>query len=68
MGHSVFSSLVDPKAPFSWSEEEIADLYDHTTVLLAAEGETILSSCVLVITCVCHSIPWGRGHRGKREC
>ncbi|NP_001404132.1 methyltransferase-like protein 22 isoform 4 [Mus musculus] len=27
----------DPKAPFSWSEEEIADLYDHTTVLLAAE-------------------------------
>lgn len=27
----------DPKVPFSWSEEEIADLYDHTTVLLAAE-------------------------------
>nr|XP_044986112.1 methyltransferase-like protein 22 [Jaculus jaculus] len=27
----------DPEVPFSWSEEDIADLYDHTTVLLAAE-------------------------------
>ncbi|XP_004456194.1 methyltransferase-like protein 22 isoform X1 [Dasypus novemcinctus] len=27
----------DPEVPFSWSEEEISDLYDHTTVLLAAE-------------------------------
>uniref|UniRef100_A0A8C6RZS2 Methyltransferase-like protein 22 n=1 Tax=Nannospalax galili TaxID=1026970 RepID=A0A8C6RZS2_NANGA len=27
----------DPNVPFSWSEEDIADLYDHTTVLFAAE-------------------------------
>nr|XP_048289124.1 methyltransferase-like protein 22 isoform X2 [Myodes glareolus] len=27
----------DPKVPFSWSEEDINDLYDHTTVLFAAE-------------------------------
>lgn len=27
----------DPAVPFSWSEEDISDLYSHTTVLLAAE-------------------------------
>ncbi|XP_069859613.1 methyltransferase-like protein 22 isoform X1 [Dipodomys merriami] len=27
----------DPAVPFSWSEEDIADLYSHTTVLFAAE-------------------------------
>ncbi|XP_058536881.1 methyltransferase-like protein 22 isoform X1 [Ochotona princeps] len=27
----------DPEVPFSWSEEDISDLYAHTTVLLAAE-------------------------------
>ncbi|XP_016054872.1 PREDICTED: methyltransferase-like protein 22 [Miniopterus natalensis] len=27
----------DPKVPFSWSEEDISDLYSHTTILLAAE-------------------------------
>lgn len=27
----------DPKVPFSWSQEEISDLYDHTTILFAAE-------------------------------
>uniref|UniRef100_A0A2K5S7X3 Methyltransferase-like protein 22 n=1 Tax=Cebus imitator TaxID=2715852 RepID=A0A2K5S7X3_CEBIM len=27
----------DPEVPFSWSQEEISDLYDHTTILLAAE-------------------------------
>ncbi|PNI44166.1 METTL22 isoform 8 [Pan troglodytes] len=27
----------DPEAPFSWSQEEISDLYDHTTILFAAE-------------------------------
>uniref|UniRef100_A0A2K5I2Y6 Methyltransferase-like protein 22 n=1 Tax=Colobus angolensis palliatus TaxID=336983 RepID=A0A2K5I2Y6_COLAP len=27
----------DPEVPFSWSQEEISDLYDHTTVLFAAE-------------------------------
>ncbi|XP_037363525.1 methyltransferase-like protein 22 [Talpa occidentalis] len=27
----------DPAAPFSWSEEDLTDLYEHTTVLLAAE-------------------------------
>lgn len=27
----------DPKVPFSWSEEDISDLYNHTTILLAAE-------------------------------
>lgn len=27
----------DPEVPFSWSEEDVSDLYGHTTVLLAAE-------------------------------
>ncbi|XP_006867313.1 PREDICTED: methyltransferase-like protein 22 [Chrysochloris asiatica] len=27
----------DPAVPFSWSQEDISDLYNHTTVLLAAE-------------------------------
>ncbi|XP_006895282.1 PREDICTED: methyltransferase-like protein 22 [Elephantulus edwardii] len=27
----------DPEVPFCWSEEEVSDLYSHTTVLLAAE-------------------------------
>ncbi|XP_051488179.1 methyltransferase-like protein 22 [Apus apus] len=27
----------DPKAPYSWSEEEIADLHDHCTVIMAAD-------------------------------
>ncbi|XP_007647823.1 methyltransferase-like protein 22 isoform X2 [Cricetulus griseus] len=27
----------DPKVPFSWSEEDVRDMYDHTTVLFAAE-------------------------------
>ncbi|NXL52066.1 MET22 protein, partial [Podilymbus podiceps] len=27
----------DPKAPYSWSEEEIADLRDHCTVIMAAD-------------------------------
>nr|XP_014705441.2 methyltransferase-like protein 22 isoform X6 [Equus asinus]XP_014705442.2 methyltransferase-like protein 22 isoform X6 [Equus asinus] len=27
----------DPKVPFSWSEEDVSDLYSHTTILLAAE-------------------------------
>ncbi|XP_051703349.1 methyltransferase-like protein 22 isoform X5 [Oryctolagus cuniculus] len=27
----------DPEVPFSWSEEDVCDLYAHTTVLLAAE-------------------------------
>lgn len=31
----------DPEVPFSWSEEDVSDLYGHTTVLLAAEGEGV---------------------------
>ncbi|XP_045676910.1 methyltransferase-like protein 22 isoform X3 [Phyllostomus hastatus] len=27
----------DPEVPFSWSEEDISDLYNHTTIMLAAE-------------------------------
>ncbi|XP_020828648.1 methyltransferase-like protein 22 isoform X2 [Phascolarctos cinereus] len=27
----------DPQVPFSWSEEEISDLYAHTTVIMAAD-------------------------------
>nr|XP_045239050.1 methyltransferase-like protein 22 isoform X3 [Macaca fascicularis] len=27
----------DPEVPFSWSQEEISDLYNHTTILFAAE-------------------------------
>eukprot|EP00069_Balaena_mysticetus_P020634 bmy_02823T0 len=33
------SLFTDPEVPFSWSEEDISDLYGHTTILLAAEGE-----------------------------
>uniref|UniRef100_A0A3B3ZZ65 Uncharacterized protein n=1 Tax=Periophthalmus magnuspinnatus TaxID=409849 RepID=A0A3B3ZZ65_9GOBI len=29
--------LSDPEEEFSWSEEEVADLYDHTTVIIAAD-------------------------------
>ncbi|KAK2490558.1 hypothetical protein MC885_020682 [Smutsia gigantea] len=28
---------MDPVFPFSWSQEDISDLYEHTTILLAAE-------------------------------
>ncbi|XP_028943406.1 methyltransferase-like protein 22 [Antrostomus carolinensis] len=31
----------DPEAPYSWSEEEIADLHDHCTVIMAADGRKI---------------------------
>ncbi|KAK7877411.1 hypothetical protein WMY93_031874 [Mugilogobius chulae] len=27
----------DPEEEFSWSEDEVADLYDHTTVIIAAD-------------------------------
>ncbi|XP_068941558.1 methyltransferase-like protein 22 isoform X2 [Petaurus breviceps papuanus] len=27
----------DPQVPFSWSEEEISDLYAHTTIIMAAD-------------------------------
>ncbi|XP_074136598.1 LOW QUALITY PROTEIN: methyltransferase-like protein 22 [Sminthopsis crassicaudata] len=27
----------DPQVPFSWSEEEISDLYAHTTIIIAAD-------------------------------
>ncbi|XP_054247224.1 methyltransferase-like protein 22 [Indicator indicator] len=27
----------DPEAPYNWSEEEIADLHDHCTVIMAAD-------------------------------
>lgn len=30
--------VTDPEALFSWSEEEIADLHDHCTVIMAADG------------------------------
>lgn len=44
-GHKVcFCSFLDPEAPFSWSQEEISDLYDHTTILFAAEGKKISPS------------------------
>ncbi|XP_041432718.1 methyltransferase-like protein 22 isoform X2 [Xenopus laevis] len=28
----------DSESPYSWTEEDIADLYDHTTVIIAADG------------------------------
>lgn len=37
-----FFLLSDPEVPFSWSEEDLSDLYDHATILLAAEGESAL--------------------------
>lgn len=33
--------VTDPEAPYSWSEEEIADLHDHCTVIMAADGRKI---------------------------
>lgn len=33
--------LPDPEAPYSWSEEEIADLLDHCSVIMAADGREI---------------------------
>lgn len=33
--------LTDPEAPYSWSEEEIADLLDHCSVIMAADGREI---------------------------
>lgn len=36
---SGLSSSTDPEVPFSWSQEDVSDLYSHTTILLAAEGE-----------------------------
>lgn len=40
LGHSIVFPA-DPEVPFSWSEEDISDLYDHTTVLFAAEGKEV---------------------------
>lgn len=34
------SPFTDPEVPFSWSQEDVSDLYSHTTILLAAEGKT----------------------------
>ncbi|KAM4632353.1 methyltransferase-like protein 22 isoform 1-T2 [Discoglossus pictus] len=31
------SLCTDPDIPYSWSEEEIADLYDNTTIIIAAD-------------------------------
>lgn len=33
--------VTDPEAPYSWSDEEIADLHDHCTVIMAADGRKI---------------------------
>lgn len=33
--------LTDPEAPYRWSEEEIADLLDHCSVIMAADGRKI---------------------------
>uniref|UniRef100_A0A8D1AUI2 Methyltransferase 22, Kin17 lysine n=1 Tax=Sus scrofa TaxID=9823 RepID=A0A8D1AUI2_PIG len=35
--NSHLTATGDPEVPFSWSEEDVSDLYGHTTVLLAAE-------------------------------
>ncbi|XP_060028378.1 methyltransferase-like protein 22 isoform X2 [Erinaceus europaeus] len=35
--NSHLTATGDPKVPFSWSQEDISDLYSHTTILLAAE-------------------------------
>lgn len=32
---------VDPVNPYSWSEQEIAELHNFTTVILAADGKKI---------------------------
>jgi len=33
--------VTDRAAPYSWSEEEIADLHDHCTVIMASDGRKI---------------------------
>nr|XP_031543075.1 methyltransferase-like protein 22 isoform X7 [Vicugna pacos] len=35
--NSHLTAAGDPEVPFSWSEEDVSDLYGHTTILLAAE-------------------------------
>lgn len=35
----VVSSLSDADSEFGWSEDEISDLHDSTTVIIAADGE-----------------------------
>lgn len=30
--------FVDPEVEFSWTEEEVADLYDNTSFIIAADG------------------------------
>lgn len=42
--NDLFPSFPDPDVLFSWSEEDISDLYNHTTILLAAEGKNSLCS------------------------
>lgn len=39
--HTIAFFVTDPEAPYSWSEEEIADLHDHCTVIMAADGRKI---------------------------
>lgn len=35
---SDWSALVDADVEFSWTEEEVADLYDNTEIIIAADG------------------------------
>uniref|UniRef100_A0A452T9P2 Methyltransferase-like protein 22 n=1 Tax=Ursus maritimus TaxID=29073 RepID=A0A452T9P2_URSMA len=35
--NSHLTAAGDPEVPFSWSQEDVSDLYSHTTILLAAE-------------------------------
>lgn len=53
----MLSFPIDPEVPFSWSEEDISDLYAHTTVLLAAEGERLghAHTCALCVLAPEHS-------------
>lgn len=40
--------FVDADMEFRWTEEEVADLYDNTKIIVAADGRLCVCVCVLL--------------------
>ncbi|XP_052360875.1 methyltransferase-like protein 22 [Oncorhynchus keta] len=36
----------DADAEFGWTEDEVADLHDNTTIIIAADGKTVVIGCL----------------------
>jgi hypothetical protein len=34
---------------FSWTEEEVADLYDNTSVIIAADGKSLIECSIVLL-------------------